>query len=136
MLGLPPHPTHHFRAMKKNGDAERMRVLWKMLYDELSDAADPERFKIPYAFAFSLTLEEHTLIEAYPDRILNIIQGKEPILTWITPEIQWGDKLRIRYLRDYIRILKENGFVEWAETIENLEDRNYLYGDETQKRLD
>jgi hypothetical protein len=46
------------------------------------------------------------------------------ILTWISPEIQWGDKLRIRYLQDYIKILKENGFVEWAETIENLEDKD------------
>jgi len=36
-------------------------------------------------------------------------------------------KLRIRYLRDYIKILKDNGFVDWAETVENLEGKNYLY---------
>jgi hypothetical protein len=103
---------------------EEVQVLWSRLYDELSDAADPERHKIPYAFAFNLTQEEHLLCEAQPDEILNIIQGKEAVLTWISQEIQWGDKLRIRYLRDYIKALRENGFVDWAETVENLEGRN------------
>jgi hypothetical protein len=106
-----------------------MSVLWQMLNNELTDATDPERFKIPYAFAFDLTPEEHVLCEEQPDEILNIIQGKKAILTWISPEIQWGDKLRIRYLRDYIKILKENGFVEWAETVESIEDRKYFYDD-------
>ena len=100
--------------------------LWQRLYDELSDAANPERFKIPYAFAFALTPEEHVLCEAKPDEILNIIKDKELILTWPTPEIQWGDKLRVRYLRDYIKLLKENGHSNWAKIIEIVEGSNYL----------
>jgi len=82
-----------------------------------------------HTFAFELTPEEHALCEAQPDEILNTIKGKRTILTWITPEIQWGDKLRIRYLREYIRILKENGFIDWVETIEKLEGKSYLYND-------
>ena len=110
-----------------------VRLLWDKLYDELSDAADPERFKIPYAYAFNLTKEEHALCEALPDEILNIIQGKEAILTWVSQEIQWSDKLRIRYLQDYIRILKENGHVAWAKTIENIERKNYQYDEKYNK---
>ena len=105
----------------------RIQHLWDKLYDELSDATDPVRFKIPYAFAFNFTREEHLLCKAQPDEVLNIVQGKESVLTWISEEIQWGDKLRIRYLRDYIKILKDNGFDDWAETVENLEGKNYLY---------
>ena len=122
-------PRARFRAMRENGDADQVHTLWQWLYRELSDAANPRRFKIPYAFAFELTTEDHDLLQVWPGEILDIIQGKNPILTWITPEIQWGEKLRIRFLRDYIKILRENGFVDWAETIEKLEGKNYLDGE-------
>ena len=125
-------PFKHYRSSRFVGGEHSgsVNALWLQLYDELSGASDPERFKIPYAFAFDLTPEEHALCDAQPDEILNIIQGKEAILTWISQEIQWSDKLRIRYLRDYIAILKENGYTDWAETIENLEGKSYLYDDE------
>jgi len=116
------------RVMGEKGDADLVYTLWLMLYRELSDAADPRRFKIPYAFAFELTQEEHDLLQARPDEIFDFIQGKKRVLTWITPEIQWGDELRIRFLRDYMQILRENGHVDWAETVEKLEGRDYLYG--------
>ena len=119
-------PSRSFYTMREHGDVNRMHELWQWLYNELKDTANPERFKIPYAFAFDLTTEEHALCEAKPDEILNIIQGKEAVLTWITPEVKWGEKLRIRYLQDYLNLLKENGYVEWAEIIKNIEGGDYL----------
>jgi len=110
-----------------------VKHLWNELYKELTYAADPELFKIPYAYAFNLTKEEHALCEALPDEIVNIIRGKEAILTWVSQEIQWSDKLRTKYLRDYIKILKENGHVAWAKTIENIEEKNYLYDEKYDK---
>jgi len=124
-----PSPRARFREMRENGDADQVYTLWRRLYNELSDAAITEQFKIPYAFAFDMSTEEHDLLVARPDEILNIIQGKKRVLTWITPEIQWGDRLRIRFLRDYIKLLRENGFVDWADTVESLEGKNYIYGD-------
>gem|GEM_PF-3007690 len=127
--GCPSWVYYRRRNDKRPVKSDEIQDLWQWLYYELRDAADPERFKIPYAFAFDLTPEKHVLCESKPDEIFDIIQGKNAILTWITPEIQWGDKLRIRYLRDYIKILKENGHVDWAQTIENFEGVNYLYDD-------
>ena len=120
---FPANPVH----AAKEYDSGQIQDLWAWLYDELSDVANPERYKIPYTFAFDLTPEEHVLCEDQPDIVLDIIHGKDAILTWITPEIQWSEKFRIRYLQDYIKALKENGFADWADTIENLEGRSYLY---------
>jgi len=70
-------PYARFHAMREDGDADRVHVLWRWLYRELSDAANPERFKIPYAFAFNLTQEEHDLLEVYPDKILDNYPGEK-----------------------------------------------------------
>ena len=127
--GLIFFRTRIVSGAERQYDSKIAQHLWGWLIDELSsDAANPDRFKIPYAFAFDLTLEEHALIEAHPEKILEIIKGKKPILTWITPEIQWSDRLRMRFLRYYTRILRENGFVDWAETVEKLEGIDYHYG--------
>ena len=129
--GVPlPGPSSRIYTWRLDGVAGKVGILWSFLRSELSDAAAPKRFRIPYAFAFELTSEEHALCEAQPDEILNIIKGKKAILTWITPEIQWGDKLRSRYLREYIRILKEKGYIDWVETIEKLEGKIYLYNND------
>ena len=124
-MTAPPGLIENIRARKPVDRAEQLETLWRWLHYKFEDIATPDRFKIPYAFAFELTPEEHRLCKAEPDAVLSVVKNKKALLTWMTPEIQWGDSLRVKYLRSYIEELKKHGHNEWARTVESLENERY-----------
>ncbi|MDR0661890.1 MAG: hypothetical protein LBF76_00670 [Holosporales bacterium] len=106
-----------------------VEFVWECLFYQTmfytNTQYEKDAYKIPYVYLWgdNLPLSNENFV-GLQKLSLNVI-SQNCDFVWPTPNVKWGDMLRLEYLEFYIERLKQYNHTDWVRIVKMLENERY-----------